>query len=71
MVKEISAPNIIHSEKGTGFHDFFKEQCKKVERSHNRCHIETRKARYSDEYASNYDTISWESNKQTQLAKHL
>jgi len=63
--------NIIHSEKGNGFHNFFQEQCDKVARTHNRCNIESHKAKYSKAFVDGYDNIKWEQSKETNLVKHL
>ena len=59
--KEITAPNVIHSERGNGFHEFFKEQCKKVEHSQLRVQVVSSPLILSQEYLTNYDAINWNS----------
>ncbi len=63
--------NIIHSEKGEGFHNFFKEQCNKIAHTHNRCKLESHPIRFSKKYSDNYDDIVWETKKEKNLVKHL
>ncbi len=61
MNKPISAPSIIHSEKGEGFHNFFKEQCKKVEFSQNKVRTAESPFLTNHNYWENYDAINWKS----------
>ncbi len=70
MTKPISAPSIIHSEKGKGFDNFFHEQCKKIEFSHNRVAIVSTPSIVSDLFRENYDSINW-SHARKQLRKML
>lgn len=69
--KAVGVPQYVHSEKGTGFDDFFHEQCKKVERSHNRIQVESHKAKFSQAYINNYDSIHWNTSQSDNLVKHL
>ena len=54
-----SSPAIIHSEKGNGFHEFFKEQTKKIEFSQNRVKIVSTPSIVSNLFRQNYDSIAW------------
>ncbi len=60
MIKpNISMPNIVHSEKGNGFHNMFKDQCKKIEYSLNRVEIVSTPFFVTNAYVRNYDDINW------------
>ena len=71
--KAFGTPQIVHSEKGEGFTNFFKEQCKKIERTHMRCKIDSHPIRITKEYADGYDLIDWKKNVDTKqsLTKNL
>lgn len=70
MSKEITAPNIVHGNSSKEFDNFFHEQCKKVEYSHNRISIVNSPNILTKEYLNNYDMINWSHQKQ-QLKKNL
>lgn len=60
-IKEGSAPAVVHSEKGEGFHNFFKEQVQKVRESTARVEIVSSPLRQSKDFLDNYDLIKWKS----------
>jgi hypothetical protein len=69
MKKQLASPAITHSEKGKGFDNFFHEQCKKIEFSHNRVVATSSPFLTNRAYFDNYDTIKWNSckNKLTKM----
>ena len=54
-------PSVIHSERGDGFHNFFKDECKKIEYNVNRVQITTSPFLTNKAYLDNYDLIQWKS----------
>jgi len=71
VTKAFGVPQITHSEKGAGFHNFFIEQTDKIARSNSRCNIDSHPVRINKEYIDNYDSIKWEYSKVNNLTKHL
>lgn len=57
----VEAPAIVHSEKGEGFHNMFKEQLKKLEYNYNRVQVEETPYDITEAYRRNYDDINWRS----------
>lgn len=69
--KKVQAPSIIHSEKGSGFFNFFKETVDKVRASQIRVQISTSPFNISETYRSRYDDIQWGNAGGQQLKKVL
>jgi hypothetical protein len=68
MKKLSSSPAITHSEKGNGFHEFFKEQTEKIQFSHSRVKmVESNPPIDLSEYSRNYDSICWKTPKLTKM----
>ena len=60
MKKQLASPAITHSEKGKGFHEFFKEQTAKIQFSH--CRVKMVESNPKIDllaYSRNYDSIQW------------
>ena len=52
-------PAFIHSERGNGFHNWFKDECKKVEVSAMKVQIVSTPSIVHQSFLDNYDDINW------------
>ena len=56
---KIESPAVIHSERGNGFHNWFKDECRKVQDSAMKVQIVSTPFLTNKSYFDNYDNINW------------